>query len=88
MALIIILVELEQASLFAEASQLYSDLKFYFVLQIYWVWVKGYLVWKKYFIYKNDQQAASASSQSLSDKHTKFMWSLEAKNSILPSLKA
>ena len=42
MALIIILAELEQASLFAEASQLYSDLKFYFVLQICWVWVKGY----------------------------------------------
>ena len=37
MELIIILVELEQASLFAEASQLYSDLKFYFVLQICWV---------------------------------------------------
>ena len=70
MALIIILVELEQASLFAEASQLYSDLKFYFVLQICWVWVKGYPVWKKCFIYKNDQQAASAASQSLSDKHT------------------
>ena len=43
MALIIILAELEQASLFAEASQLYSYLKFYFVLQISWVWVKGYL---------------------------------------------
>ena len=38
MELIIILAELEQASLFVEASQLYSDLKFYFVLQIYWVW--------------------------------------------------
>ena len=37
MALIIILAELEQASLFAEASQLYLDLKFYFVLQICWV---------------------------------------------------
>ena len=44
MDLIIILAELEQASLFAEASQLYSDLKFYFVLQFCWVWVKGYLV--------------------------------------------
>ena len=43
MALIIILAELEQASLFAEASQLYLDLKFYFVLQISWVRVKGYL---------------------------------------------
>ena len=38
MALIIILVELEKDSLFAEASQLYSDLKFYFVLQFCWVW--------------------------------------------------
>ena len=37
MALIIIIAELEQASLLAEASQPYSDLKFYFVLQIYWV---------------------------------------------------
>ena len=37
MALIIILTELEQASIFVEASQLYSDLKFYFVLQICWV---------------------------------------------------
>ena len=62
MALIIILVELEQDSPFAEASQLYSDLKFYFVLQIYWVWVKGYPIWKKCFIYKNDQQVASAAS--------------------------
>ena len=44
MELIIILVELEQASLFTEASQLYSDLKLYFVLQICWVWVKGYPV--------------------------------------------
>ena len=44
MEIIIILAELERASLFAEASQLYSDLKFYFVLQIFWVWVKGYLV--------------------------------------------
>ena len=44
MELIIILAELEQASLFAKASQLYSDLKFYFVLQICWVWVKGYPV--------------------------------------------
>ena len=43
MDLIIILAELERASHFAEASQLYSDLKFYFVLQICWVWVKGYL---------------------------------------------
>ena len=42
MELIIILAELEQASLFAEASQLYSDLEFYFVLQICWVSVKGY----------------------------------------------
>ena len=31
MALIIILAELEKASLFVEASQLYLDLKFYFV---------------------------------------------------------
>ena len=37
MALIIILVELEHASLFAEASQLYLDLNFLFVLQICWV---------------------------------------------------
>ena len=37
MELIIILVELEQDSLFVEASQHYSDLKFYFVLQICWV---------------------------------------------------
>ena len=44
MELIIILAELEHASLFAEASQLYSDLKFYFVLQICWFWVKGYPV--------------------------------------------
>ena len=44
MNLIIILAELEQASLFAKASQLYSDLKFYFLLQICWVWVKGYHV--------------------------------------------
>ena len=43
MDLIIILAELEKASLFVEASQLYSDLKFYLVLQICWVWVKGYL---------------------------------------------
>ena len=43
MALIIILAELEQDSLFAKASQLYSDLKFYFVLQICWFLVKGYL---------------------------------------------
>ena len=43
MTLIIILAELEQASVFSEASHLYSDLKFYFVLQICWVWVKGYL---------------------------------------------
>ena len=42
--LIIIFAELEKDSLFAEASQLYSDLKFYFVLQFCWVWVKGYLV--------------------------------------------
>ena len=62
MALIIILAELEKASLFAEASQLYLDLKFYFVLQICWVWVKGYIVWKKCCIYKNDQQAVSTSS--------------------------
>ena len=44
MALIIILVELEKDSLFFKASQLYSDLKFYFVLQICWVWVKRYPV--------------------------------------------
>ena len=44
MALIIILLELEQDSIFAEASQLYSDLKFYFVLQICWVWVKAFPV--------------------------------------------
>ena len=73
MALIIILAELEHASLFAEASQLYSDLKFYFLLQICWVLVKGCLVWKKCFIYKNYQQAESATSQSLSDKHTKYL---------------
>ena len=47
MELIIILAELEHASVFVEASQLYLDLKFYFVLQICWVWVKGYPVWKK-----------------------------------------
>ena len=41
MALIIIITKLEQDSLFAEASQLYSDLKFYFLLQICWVWVRG-----------------------------------------------
>ena len=44
MALIIILAELEQGSLFDEASQLYSDLKFYFLLEICLVWVKGYPV--------------------------------------------
>ena len=44
MELIIILAKLEQDSLFTEASQLYSDLKFYFVLQICWVRVKGYHV--------------------------------------------
>ena len=43
MELIIILAKWEHDSLFVEASQLYSDLKFYFVLQICWVWVKGYL---------------------------------------------